>query len=80
MLCLHALIMCVKKELSYKILQYFQKCWGIRPKAGMTQRDLAEEMGRDQNFVWRIENGERRLDVVEFFWVCQALGADSGQP
>ena len=49
----------------------------LRQQAGMTQRDLAEKIGRDQNFIWRIENGERRLDVVEFFRVCKALGADA---
>jgi hypothetical protein len=32
---------------------------------------------REQSFVWRIEHGERRLDVVEFFWVCEALGQDA---
>jgi type VI protein secretion system component VasF len=30
-----------------------------------------------RSFVWRIEHGERRLDVVEFFWVCEALGFDA---
>ncbi len=49
----------------------------LRHKAGMTQRDLAQALGREHSFVWRIETGERRLDVVEFFWVCQALGQDA---
>lgn len=49
----------------------------MRHKAGLTQRDLAAKLGREHSFVWRIESGERRLDVVEFFWVCQALGQDA---
>lgn len=49
----------------------------LRQKAGMTQRDLGKKIGREHNFVWRVENGERRLDVVEFFRVCQALGQDA---
>ena len=49
----------------------------LREKAGMTQRDLAKKVKREQTFVWRIECGERRLDVVEFFWVCKALGVDA---
>ena len=49
----------------------------MRRKAGMTQRDLAAKLGREHSFVWRIERGERRLDVVEFYWVCQALGQDA---
>jgi len=49
----------------------------LRRQAGMTQRDLARVLGREHSFVWRIETGERRLDVVEFHWVCQALGQDT---
>ena len=49
----------------------------MRGAAGLTQRDLAERLGRERSFVSRIELGERRLDVVEFFWVCQACGQDA---
>ena len=49
----------------------------MRKAAGMTQRDLAHKMKREQSFVWRIEKGERRLDLLEFFWVCEALGQDA---
>lgn len=49
----------------------------MRKEAGLTQRELAKKLGREQSFVWRIEKGERRLDVVEFHWVCTALGFNS---
>ncbi len=49
----------------------------LRKAVGMTQRDLAVKLGREQSFVWRVEKGERRLDVLEFFWVCENLGADA---
>ena len=49
----------------------------LRTRAGLTQRDLATKLGREHSFVWRIETGQRRLDVVEFYWVCQALGCDA---
>lgn len=39
----------------------------MRQKAGLTQRDLAKKLGREHSFVWRIEAGERRLDVIEFY-------------
>jgi len=48
----------------------------MRRKAGLTQRELAAKLGRERNFVGRLELGERRLDVVEFFWVCKACGAN----
>ncbi len=49
----------------------------MRESAGLTQQQLADALEREQSFVWRIEHGERRLDVVEFFWVCDALGQDA---
>lgn len=44
----------------------------MRNQAGLTQRQLADKLGRERSFVARLELGERRLDVVEFFWICQA--------
>lgn len=49
----------------------------MRQAAGLTHRQLAERLGREHSFVWRIEHGERRLDVAEFFAVCEALGQDA---
>ena len=49
------------------------KLFEMRNAAGMTQRDLAKVMDREHSFVWRIETGKRRLDVVEFYWVCKSL-------
>lgn len=53
-----------------------EKLVAMRKAAGLTQRALAREIRREHSFVARIEQGERRLDVVEFFWVCRACGAD----
>jgi transcriptional regulator with XRE-family HTH domain len=47
-----------------------------RTKAGMTQHDLAKRLKRPQSFVAKIEGGERRLDVLEFLDVVDAIGAD----
>lgn len=49
----------------------------MRSGAGLTQRDLAKRVGREVSFVWRIETGKRRLDMVEFYWVCRALGRNA---
>jgi len=46
----------------------------MRKEANLTNRQLAKKLNRENSFVWRIEHGERRLDIVEFFWVCEALG------
>ena len=52
------------------------KLVAMRRASGKNQRQLAKRLGREHSFVSRIELGERRLDVVEFFWVCQACGQD----
>lgn len=48
----------------------------LRRAAGLTQRQLAARLQRERSFVARIEQGERRLDLVEFYWICRACGAD----
>jgi transcriptional regulator with XRE-family HTH domain len=47
-----------------------------RAKAGLTQQVLADRLGRPQSFVAKYERGERRLDVIEFLEVAEALSAD----
>jgi transcriptional regulator with XRE-family HTH domain len=50
-----------------------------RKAAGLTQRELADRLHRPQSFVAKYEGGERRIDVVEFLTVCQAIGVDSAK-
>lgn len=45
-----------------------------RKKAGLTQTELADRLGRDQTFVSIIERGQRRVDVLEFVSIAEALG------
>lgn len=47
-----------------------------RKERGVTQVKLAEALGKPQSFVAKFEGRERRLDIVEFLAICQALGAD----
>jgi len=37
-------------------------------------RDLAERLEVPHSFIGKVEQGERRLDVVEFIQYCDALG------
>lgn len=53
----------------------FQKALvDARQEIGLTQQEVAFRLGRPQSFVSKYESGERRLDVIEFLGVCQALG------
>ena len=47
-----------------------------RATAGLTQQKLAKRLGKPQSFVAKYEGGERRLDVIEFVTILQAMGAD----
>lgn len=51
----------------------------MRHRADLTQRDLADRLGREQNLVARIEAGQRRVDLVEFIWIANACEADPEQ-
>lgn len=48
----------------------------MRKQAGLTQRQLADALGREQNFVGRIETSQRRVDLVEVIQICKACGID----
>lgn len=48
----------------------------LREGAGFTQASLAAILGNTQTFVSKIERGERRIDVVEFIEICDALGVE----
>lgn len=48
----------------------------LRKGAGLTQRQLADAVGREQSYVGRIETGQRRVDLVEWVALCPACGAD----
>jgi transcriptional regulator with XRE-family HTH domain len=48
----------------------------LRKKVGLSQRQLASKLERERNLVGRLEMGQRRLDVVEFYWLCKACGTN----
>jgi len=47
-----------------------------RKAADITQVELAQRLGKPQSFVSKVERGERRLDVIEFCQLAEALGRD----
>lgn len=48
----------------------------MREEAGLTQRELAERIGREQSFIGRIETRQRRVDLIEFIWIARCCGFD----
>lgn len=58
---------------SAKLTQWLRE---KREESGLSIRGLAKMLGWHHSIVGKIEQGERRLDVVEFIQVCQALDAE----
>lgn len=53
-----------------KLISHLRK---KREELGITQRQLAEKLDVTQAVVSKIETCERRLDVIEFQMICDAL-------
>ena len=47
-----------------------------RKRRRLSQAEVAATYGWSQSVIAKIEQGERRLDVVEFLWLVRAMGAD----
>jgi transcriptional regulator with XRE-family HTH domain len=47
---------------------------GCREERGLSQTELARQLGWPQQKLSSIEAGARRLDVIEFFQLTSALG------
>jgi transcriptional regulator with XRE-family HTH domain len=45
-----------------------------RQAAGLSQVQLAERLGQSQSFVSKMEQGDRRLDLIQLRTICRALG------
>jgi transcriptional regulator with XRE-family HTH domain len=65
-----------KSIFSAKYETFRRELIAAREAAGLTQTQLATKLSRPQSFVSKYERGERRLDVIEFVEVAEALGID----
>jgi transcriptional regulator with XRE-family HTH domain len=50
-----------------------------RREAGLTQAEVAARLGKPQSYISKVEQGERRLDVVEFCLLADAFGIEPGR-
>ena len=47
-----------------------------RRATGLSQREFAAKLKRSNNFVWRIEAGERQVNVLDFIEISRAAGLE----
>jgi len=50
-----------------------------RERAGIKQSDLAARLDMPASYLSKIENGTRRLDVIELIQIADAMGVDAGE-
>lgn len=51
-----------------------RKLRGAMAEAGITQRSIAEAIGKNENTVTKCFNGKRSFDVEEVDIICELLG------
>jgi len=68
--------LCVTSSYSNSYQYLLTLLFQARKAAGMTQIQLAGLLQKPQSYVAKYEQGERRLDVIEFLAICKHFGAD----
>ena len=48
-------------------------------RAGLKQSDVAAKLGLPASYLSKIENGSRRLDVIELLQIAEAIGTDPAE-
>jgi transcriptional regulator with XRE-family HTH domain len=51
----------------------------VREAVGVKQAELAARLGVPPSYLSKIENGTRRLDVIELVRIAEAMGADPAE-
>ena len=48
----------------------------LRRRSGLSQRDVAAALNRSQSHIYKLETGQRPVEIVEFLRLLKALGAE----
>ncbi|MGF7213328.1 transcriptional regulator with XRE-family HTH domain [Skermanella aerolata] len=61
---------------SQEYAEFAAQLMAARKARGLTQYQLANKLGRPQSYIAKIERVERRVDVVEFVELLDALDTE----
>ena len=50
-----------------------------REAQGLKQSEVAQRLGLPASYLSKVENGTRRLDVIELVRIAEAMGCDPGE-
>jgi transcriptional regulator with XRE-family HTH domain len=65
-----------KTKLADELIVLGQVLAKARERAGLKQSDVAARLGLPASYLSKVENGTRRLDVIELIKIAEAMGID----
>ena len=65
-----------KTKLAQELVALGQVLVSARERAGLKQSDVAAKLGMPASYLSKIENGTRRLDVIELLQIAEAMEVD----
>jgi HTH-type transcriptional regulator/antitoxin HipB len=68
-----------KTKLAAELVVLGQVMVEARERAKLKQSDVVQRLGMPASYLSKIENGTRRLDVIELIQIAEAIGADPGK-
>ena len=68
-----------KTRLAAELITLGQVLVATRERAGLKQSDVAAKLGLPASYLSKIENGSRRLDVIELLQIAEAMGVDAAE-
>lgn len=68
-----------KSKLAEELLVLGSVLARARERAGFKQSDVAAKLGVPASYLSKIENGTRRLDVIEFLRIAEAIDVEPAE-
>ncbi|MCZ6655017.1 MAG: helix-turn-helix transcriptional regulator [Planctomycetota bacterium] len=65
-----------KSRFTVQYDRFLVRLKALRSQKGVSQVELARRLGVPQQYISRFETGETRMDVVQLWQFCRALGVN----